>query len=65
MSQGRLTDLLQQGLSLKQLMRVIKAVARGLQQLHAAGFVHHGVSAERIFMRSDGTAVLGLSLIHI
>ena len=58
-SQGRLTDLLQQGLSLKQLMRIIKAVAHGLQQLHDAGFVHHGVSADHVFMRSDGTAVLG------
>ena len=57
-SQGRLTDLLQQGLSLKQLMRMIKAVAVGLQHLHEAGFVHHALSTERIFMRSDGTAVL-------
>ena len=44
----RLTDLLQQGLSLK-LMRIIKAVAHGLQQLYDTGFVHHGVSAERIY----------------
>ena len=57
-SQGRLADLLHQGLSLKQLIQIVKDVAFALQQLHDAGFVHSALSADRILVRSDGRAVL-------
>ena len=57
-SQGRLADLLQQGLPLKRVIQIIRDVAFGLQQLHAAGFTHNSLSADRILFRSDGGAVL-------
>ena len=57
-SQGNLTDLLQAGLPIRGLLRIIKDVAMGLGHLHECGFAHNNLCIENILVRTDGSAVL-------
>ncbi|MEE6246852.1 MAG: protein kinase, partial [Pseudomonadota bacterium] len=57
-SQGSLVDLLQSGVSIARLVRIIADVEAALQHLHQRGFAHNFVSVDRILLRSDGSAVL-------
>ena len=58
MSQGSLVELLQSGVSIARLVRIIADVEAALQHLHQRGFAHNFVSVDRILLRSDGSAVL-------
>ncbi len=60
--EGPLKHRLLVGIPMEQVQQVVQSVALVLDYLHntgVAGFIHHGISPNSVFLREDGRVVLG------
>ncbi len=55
---GDLTQRLNRGMHMQELLQVIRDIARALDFAHGKGFVHRDIKPENILFREDGSAVL-------
>lgn len=55
---GTVHDRMKTGLSVQEILRITKEVARALDLAHAKGYVHRDIKPENILFREDGAAVL-------
>ncbi len=55
---GSLDELIRQGVSLDQAIKITAGIAAALEQAHSKGYMHRDIKPENILFREDGSPVL-------